>query len=209
MPKIFAWSVGGIVFLLWMSGLFAGSNTPSQTTSDPAQASTGPASTADQSAGMSNSPEESTDGESLRTYLVPPAALADLQQDSAAIEVQRSLAHQLENQLNDATSARADRKARADALEHQLDLLKEQIEQAERKIDQGERLHEYSPIEHSDFNSRFESYNQLLRQIREQRKNATALDEPFNELVNKVNAQRHLVNQMVDAYNAKLRRVGQ
>src|ERR1700683_4137462 len=110
MLKKLAWIVGGIVFLLCMSGVFAGSDTPSQTTSEPAQTNTGPPSTADQSAGMSNSPKESTDGESQRTYLVPLAALADLQQDSAAIEVQMSLVRQLQNQLDEAASARADRK---------------------------------------------------------------------------------------------------
>ena len=215
MLNILARIVGGIAFLLWMSGVFAGSNTPSQTTSEPAQAITGPPSTADQSAGMSNSPKESTDGESQRTYLVPLAALADLQQDSAAIEVQMSLVRQLENQLNEATSARADRKAR----QHQLDLLIEQIDQGRRlhdgtlsvsKNDIDEHSGSYRPqsFDQSDFNGLVESYNHLLEQVREERKNAPALDESFNELVNKVNAQRHLANQMVDAYNAKLRRLG-
>jgi hypothetical protein len=216
MLNILARIVGGIAFLLWMSGVFAGSNTPSQTTSEPAQAITGPPSTADQSASMSNSSEESTGGESLRTYLVPHTALADLQQDSAAIEVQMSLVRQLENQLNEATSARADRKAR----ERQLNLLIEQIDEritlhdmsmSVTKGDINEHSGSYRPraFDQSDFNRWVESYNHLLRQVREDRKNATALDESFNELVNKVNAQRHLVNQMVDAYNAKLRRVGQ
>jgi len=220
MPKILAWIVGGVVFLLWMSGVFAGSNTPSQTTSDAAQTNTGPPSTADQSAAMSHSPEESTDGESLRTHLVPHAALADLQQDSAAIEVQMSLARQLQNQLNEATSARADRKARADALQHQLDLLVEQIDTGITLHNQtlsvamgdiGEGGGPYRPraFDQSDFDRQIETYNHLRSQVREERKNATALDEPFNDLVNKVNAQRHLVNQLIDAYNAKLRSLGQ
>jgi hypothetical protein len=189
MLKKLAWIVGGIIFLLCMSGVFAGSDTPSQTTGDPAP---------------------------LRTYLVPHTALADLQQDSAAIEVQMSLARQLEDQLNEATSARDDRKAR----QHQLDLLIEQIDQGRRlhdgslsvsKRDIDEHSGSYRPqsFDQSDFNGLIESYNHLLRQVREERKNAPALDESFNELVNQVNAQRQLVNQMVEAYNAKLRRVSQ
>jgi uncharacterized protein involved in exopolysaccharide biosynthesis len=216
MPRIPAWTVGGIVFLLWMSGVFAGSDTPSQTTSDPAQANTGSPSTANQSAGMSNSPEESTDGQSLHTHLVPHAALADLQQDSAAIEVQMSLARQLEKQLSEATSVRADWKAR----EHQLAVLIQQIDDginvhnmsmSVTKGDMNEHSGSYRPraFDQSDFNHQVETYNHLLSQVRKDRKNATAQDESFNELVNKVNAQRHLVNQMVDAYNAKLMRLGQ
>ena len=127
-----------------------------------------------------------------------------------------SLARQLEHQLNEATSARADRKAR----EQQLALLKEQIDEgvdlhnmslSVTKGDIDEHSGSYRPraFDQSDYNRKVETYNHLLRQVLEERKNATALDESFNELVNKANAQRHLVNQMVDAYNAKLRRLGQ
>jgi len=202
MRKILAWIVGGIAFVLWISGVFAGSDAPSQTTSDSAQTIKGPPPTADQSAGTSSSPEVSAEGESQRTYHVPSAAMAELQQDSAAIEVQESLASQLENQLDEAKSALADQKARAGALEHQLDLLKEQIDQARPFVDHNDSLSVFS------FNSRLERYNDLLRQVRGQWKNANDLDEPFNDLVNKVNAQNQLVHQMVDAYNAKLRRIG-
>jgi hypothetical protein len=194
------WIVGGIVSLLWMSGVFAGSDTPSQTTGDPAQANTGPAST----------------DESQRTYPVPLAALADLQQDSAAIEVQMSLVRQLQNQLDEAASARADRTAR----EQQLDLLIEKIDErinahgmsmSVTKGDINEHSGSYRPraFDQSDFYRWVESYNHLRGQVREDRKNAPALDKSFKELVNNVNTQRHLANQMVDAYNAKLRRLSQ
>ena len=52
------------------------------------------------------------------------------------------------------------------------------------------------------------AYDELLKQVREQWKKANALDEPFNDLVTKASAQYHLVNQMVDAYNAKIRQIG-
>jgi uncharacterized phage infection (PIP) family protein YhgE len=133
---------------------------------------------------------------------VPLAVLAELQQELAAIEVQKSLARQLESQLNDAKSARAERKAQADALKHQLDALKEQIDQARSHLDKNDGASVF------EFNSRVEAYDESLAEIREQWKQANALDEPFNDLVTKLNAQYHLVNQMVEAYNAKVRQIG-
>jgi hypothetical protein len=203
MLKTFAWIVGGIVLLVWMSGAFAGSDTPSQTTpSDSAQTSTGPPPAADQSSGTSSRAEVGAEGESQRTYHVPTEAMTELQQDSAAIEVQKSIARQLENQLNEAKSALADQKARAEALQHQLDLLKKQLDKARQFVDPNDSLSVFN------FSSQVEKYNDQLRQVQGQWKNANALGGLFNDLVNKVNAQNHIVNEMVDAYNAKLRRVG-
>jgi soluble cytochrome b562 len=202
MLKSIASIVGGIMFLLWTSGVLAESNTPSETTSQAAQTNSGPPPAADQPAGTSGNPEVSAEGESQPAHRVPLAVLAELQQELAAIEVQKSLARQLESQLNDAKSARAERKAQADALKHQLDALKEQIDQARSHLDKNDGASVF------EFNSRVEAYDESLAEIREQWKQANALDEPFNDLVTKLKAQYHLVNQMVEAYNAKVRQIG-
>jgi hypothetical protein len=200
--KVLAGIGGGILFLLWISGVFDGSKPPSQTTSGSAQTNTGLPPAADQSVGMPSTPAASAEDHVQRSYRVPSSANAELERDSAAIEVQKSLAHQLENQFNEAKSALADKKARADALERELDALKEQIDQAQPYVDNSDSTSV------ANFNSRVDRYNGLLRQVREQRRSANALVEPFNDLVDKVNAQNHLVNEMVDAYNAKLSRAG-
>ena len=201
MLKRLASIVGGIIFLLWMSNVVAGSNTPSETTSQSVQTNLGPPSAADQKAGTSGNPEVSAEGESQRAYRVPIAVLAELQQDNAEIEVQKNLARQLENQLDEAKSALSEQKARAEALEHQLNSLKQRIDQARSHLDNSDGASVF------ELNSRVEAYDELLKQIREQWKEANALDEPFNDLVTKVNAQYRLVNQMVDAYNAKVRQI--
>jgi hypothetical protein len=201
MLKRLASIVGGILFLLWMSGVFAGSNTPSETTSQSAQTNLGPAPAADQSAGTSGDPEFSGEGEALHAHRVPIAVLVELQQELAAIEVQKSLHRQLENQLDEANSARSEQKARAGALKHQLDLLSVQIDQARSRLDKRDG----SAV--LDLNIRVEAYDELLKQTREVWGKANALDEPFNDLVTKFNAQYQLVNQMVDAYNAKIRQI--
>jgi uncharacterized phage infection (PIP) family protein YhgE len=133
---------------------------------------------------------------------LPDATKAELLRDNEAIEVQKSLVLQLENQLNVAKSALAEQKVRADALGRQLEVLKAGIDKAKGFVDQSD------PLSIASFNSRVAKYDDLLSQVREQWKRTNALDEPFNDLVNKLNAQNLLVNQMVNAYNAKLKRVG-
>ncbi len=202
MPKILAGMLGGIAFLLWTCGVLAGSNVSSQTTSDSAQTTSAPPLTVEQPASTSANPEASVEGGSPRIYHVPSAAIAELQQDNAAIEVEKSKALQLEGQLDEAKRVLADQKEKAGALQHQLDLLKEQIDRARPLVDHSD------PSSVFAFNSQLEKYNGLLRQVRQEWNSANALLEPFNELVKKVNAQSHLAHQMIDAYNAKLRRIG-
>ena len=139
---------------------------------------------------------------SPHTYRVPKSALPELQQDNAAIEAQRRLATRLASQLHEAQDALAEQKTRAEALAHQLNALKQKLDQARSHLDNSDGTSVF------EFNSRVEAYDDLLKQVREEWKKANALDEPFNDLATKVDAQNHLVNQLVDAYNAKVRRIG-
>jgi uncharacterized protein YhaN len=201
MLKTRARIVVSVVLQLWVSCCFAGSNTPSQTAGDSAQANTQPAPNTDRSTDLNSGPGPSVEDESPRTYRVPKSALPELQQDNDAIEVQKNLARQLENQLDEAKSALAEQKTRAEALEHQLNALKEQLDQARSRLDNTDAPSVFK------FNTLVKAYDEFLKQVREQWKKANALDEPFNDLVTKVNAQNHLVNQMVDAYYAKVRQM--
>lgn len=202
MLKSLALIVAGIIVLLWMSDGLAGSDTASGTMSPsvPIQPDTPVA--ADRPAGSPGKPEVSAQGETPRTYRVPIAVLAELQQESAEIEVQKHLARQLESQLEEARSALAEQKARAEVLEQQLNSLKQGIDQARSHLDASDGNSVFQ------FNNRVAAYDQYLKQVREQWKKANALDEPFNDLATKIDAQYHLVNQMVDAYNEKIRQIG-
>jgi len=188
--KVLAWIGGGFLILLLVTRVFNGPDVPSQPVNGAEQINTIP------------EPLVNDGDQSQRTYQVPSDESAELESDSAAIEIQKNLALQLENQFKEAKSVLADQDARADALEHQLDMLNAQIDQERPFVDNSDATAITS------FNSLVTRYNSLLRRAREQRNRANALVDQFNALVGRVNAQNHLVNQMVDAYNEKLRRLG-
>jgi hypothetical protein len=196
--KAGAWAIGIPALLIWLFVGSNGSNKPAARTNSNASVATWtpPASDAEQGPG---SPAQDA---GRRTYRVPTWAVGGLEQDSAAVEVQKTLARQLENQLRDANRQLEDQKARADDLQQQLDTTEAEVNQARPFVDASD------PASVNGFNQRVDGYNRLLHRYRGERKKANALVEPYNELVDKVNAQNHLVNQMVDAYNEKLQRVG-
>jgi chromosome segregation ATPase len=174
---------------------------PAQTAGDSAQARTQPPPIPDQSADLNSTPAPSMEHESPRTYRVPSSALPELQQDNAAIEVQKRVAIQLASQLKEAKDALAEQKTRAETLENQLSALKEQLDHARSRLDNTDAPSVFK------FNTLVKAYDESLKQVREQWNKANALDEPVNDLVTKVNAQNHLVSQMVDAYYAKVRQM--
>ena len=199
--KAGAWAIGVPALLIWV---FVGSNgsnktTPAASTNSNASVATWtpPASDAEQIPG---SPAQNA---GQRTYRVPTWAVGDLDRDSSALEVQKTLARQLETQLHDANRQLEDQKTRTDDLQQQLETAEAEVNQARPFVDASD------PASVNRFNQRVDGYNRLLRRFREQSKKANALVGPYNELVDKMNAQNQLVSQMVSAYNAKLRRVGQ
>jgi hypothetical protein len=188
--KIGGWAVAGLVFLVWISGAFDGPKAPAPPVPSPGQSSLTP-----QTA-------EASGEQSQHTYHVPSYASAELDRDSAAIELQKSLARQIDNELSSSKAAIEDQTARADAMEQQVESLKAQIDQEEPFVDNSDSLAV------ANYNGKVSRYNNAVRQARAQRNRANAMVDPFNSLVSRANAQNRLVNQMVDSYNEKLRRVG-
>jgi hypothetical protein len=187
--KVLGWAAAGIAFLVWVSGIFDDQKPPPAASNTP----TSPASYPQQPAQQE---------ESQRTYQVPNYAVAELEGDQAAIEVQKATARDLERQLNLAKSEIEEESQKADALEARLEQLKSDIDREEPFVDSA---NSYAV---ASFNAKVNQYNSLVRQARSQRARANRLVDPYNTLVSRVNAQNQTVNQLVDAYNAKLHRVG-
>jgi chromosome segregation ATPase len=133
---------------------------------------------------------------------VPHTLSAELEKDRQVIETEKATAAEINMQLQSAKQSLDTEAAAVASQEASVEAMRKDIDATQRRIVTTDT------IEVQRFNRRVKEFNVLASEAIEKRTDLNASIEQYNELAKKSQTQVTLVNQLAEAYNAKLLRNG-
>jgi hypothetical protein len=133
---------------------------------------------------------------------IPHAMAAELEKDRLAIEAEKVTAAEIKLELQNAKQMLDAESAEVAAQEAAVEAMRKDLDAYQRRIATTDTY------EVQRFNRKANEYNVLVNDAGEKRSHRNALIQKYNELATRSQAQAALVNQLAEAYNAKLLRNG-
>jgi hypothetical protein len=196
--KLVVWGVVPLFVILSATGVF---DPPKNASISPPQAPAAPSNSGGNGSVTAPAIESAPDSSSSQiTYREPSSMTADFDRDSQTIEVEKAKARQLEEKLGSVKHVLDSKRAKYDALNARAQALSNQIENNRNTVDATNS----GAVD--EFNRQVSEYDAIVRRARNETVAANDMVRPYNDLVDAVHAQEQVVDQLVVAYNAKVRR---